>query len=62
MTKTKEFLKELERKDPEQYFRLYRFYKNPKDSLGGDEEETLQKYYDFGDIKYFILNNTFLNF
>ena len=62
MTKVKEFLKELEKNDGQQYFRLYRFYKNPKSSLGGDEEETLEKYYEFGDIKYFILNNTFFEF
>lgn len=62
MTKVKEFLQNLEKIDEEQFFRFYRFYKNPKDSLGGDEEDTLENYYEFGDIKYFILNNTFFEF
>lgn len=62
MTKIDEFLKKVEKENKEQLFRLYRFYKNPKDSLGGDDDQTIENYYEFGDIKYFVLNNTFFEF
>ncbi len=62
MQEIKEFLSKIEQTDKEQYFRLYKFYRNPQLSLGGSEESTIEKYYEYGDIKYFILNNTFFEF
>lgn len=62
MQEIKEFVSKLEQTEKEQYFRLYRFYKNPQLSLGGSEESTIDNYYEYGDIKHFILNNIFFEF
>ena len=62
MSQVRKFLSKIEQEDINQYFRLYKFYLNPKVSLGGNDESTLEEYYEFGDIKHFILNNTFFQF
>lgn len=58
----KEFLNLVKKEDSAQYFRLYKFYKNPAVSLGGTEEKTLESYYQHGEIKNLIANNIFFQF
>lgn len=58
----KKFLEQQKNIDRKQYFLLNKFYFFPNNSLGGNEENTLEKYYNYGDIKNLLLNNTFFQF
>lgn len=60
--KIKKYLEFLKKQDGKQYFLLNKFYFFPDKSLGGSEEETLEKYYNYGDIKKLVLNNNFYQF
>lgn len=58
----KSFLKKIEKEDRKQYFILGKFYLNPEVSLGGSEEETIEQYQNYGDIKKLMLNSYFYEF
>lgn len=58
----KEYLDRIKTEKPQYYFLLYRFYLNPNKVLGGNDENTMEQYYKYGDIKSLILNNTFFEF
>jgi hypothetical protein len=58
----KKFLDIVEKENPRLYFLLCKFYFYPDKSLGGNTDDTLDEYFKYGDIKSFILNNTFFQF
>jgi hypothetical protein len=60
--KRKEFLRKLEEEDTDNYFLFYKFYFFPSRVLGGSDDETIDKYYEYGDIKRLILNYKFYEF
>lgn len=57
--KTKELMHKLELSDPSTYFLLQRFYRNPGDVLGSSDEETIDHYQDYGEIKKLVFNESF---
>lgn len=61
-TEIKKFLEEIKKQNGKQYFLLNKFYFFPSNSLGGNEEETIEEYYNYGDVKQFFLNNNFFQF
>ena len=58
----REFLKNTSNSSDKVNFIFYKFYLKPSEVLGGSEEETLDKYYLYGNIKSLIINNDFLKF
>ena len=53
------FLKEIEKENPKDYFLFSKFYFYPEESLGTKDN---QQYYEENDVKYLIMNSNFLKF
>ncbi len=58
----REFLKNTSTSNNKVNFILYKFYLKPSEVLGSSEENTLNKYYLYGNINSLIVNNEFLKF
>ncbi len=58
----KDYLKNTSKSNDKVNFIFYKFYLKPSEVLGGSEEETLDKYYLYGNINSLIINNEFLKF
>lgn len=59
--KKKELMHRLELSDTNNYFLFQRFYRNPSEVLGGSDEETIDNYQDYGEIKQLVFNESFFN-
>lgn len=59
--KTKELMHSLELYDKNNYFLFQRFYRNPSEVLGGSDEQTIDHYQDYGEIKQLVFNKSFFN-
>lgn len=51
----------LELSDANNYFLLQRFYRNPGEVLGGNDEATIDHYQDYGEIKQLVFNESFFD-
>lgn len=60
MDKIRAYIKQLNQELSPNFFHFYSFYKDPINSLGGDDAHTLNDFQDYGLIKFFIGNGEFL--
>lgn len=60
MDKIRAYIKQLNQELSPNFFHFYSFYKNPINSLGGDDAHTLNDFQNYGLIKFFIGNGEFL--
>lgn len=60
MDKIRAYIKQLNQELSPNFFHFYSFYKDPINSLGGNDAHTLNDFQDYGLIKFFIGNGEFL--
>ena len=60
MDKIRAYIKQLNQELSPNFFHFYSFYKDPINSLGGDDAHALNDFQDYGLIKFFIGNGEFL--